>query len=117
MAHDLPWPRLDRAVGHAEESTPQAHGKEEMHELVRATFMALEEAELSEFVHQLRDRVFVREADELLETNIESGICRWRFKPMVELMLRHVLHLATTREISPYERRLEIEATIEAAGF
>jgi hypothetical protein len=104
-------------MGHAEESTPQAHGKQEMQELVRATFVALEEAEMSEFVRHLRERVFAREVDELLETSVESGICQWSFKPMVELMLRHVLYLAATPEIPPSERRLEIAATIEAAGF
>ena len=88
-----------------------------MHDLVRATFAALEGAELAELVHNLRDRVFVRGPDELLDTRIESGVCQWSFKPMVELMLRHALDVATSDKIPASERRLEIAATIELAGF
>ena len=104
-------------MGFAENSTPETRGKQEMHELVRATFAALEEAELAELVHDLRDRVFVRDPNELLETTIESGVCQWSFKPMVELMLRHALNLAANGQIPAHERRLEIAATIELAGF
>ena len=104
-------------MGFAENSTPETRGKQEMHELVRATFAALEKAELAEFVRDLRDRVFAREPDELLETTIESGVCQWSFKPMVELMLRHVRDLAANDQIPAHERRLEIPATIELAGF
>ena len=104
-------------MGLAENSTPETRGKQEMHELVRATFAALEEAELAELVQDLRDRVFGRDPDELLETTIESGVYHWSFKPMVELMLRHVLDLAANDQIPAHERRLEIETTTELAGF
>ena len=104
-------------MGFAEHSTPETRGKQEMHELVRATFAALEEAELGDLVLDLRDRVFAHDPDQLLETTIENGVCQWSFKPMVELMLRHVLDLAANGRIPAHERRLEIPAAIELAGF
>ena len=88
-----------------------------MQDLVRATFAALENESMSEVVQALRDRVFARHPDELLETSVESGVCQWNFKPMVELMLREVLHLATNDQIAAGERRQEIAATIVLAGF
>src|SRR5438094_904636 len=101
----------------AENSTPETRGKQEMHELVRTTFAALETADLAELVRDLCARVLVRDPDELLETTVTSGACEWSFKPMVELMFRHVRDLAANVEIPVHERRLEIAATIELAGF
>ena len=88
-----------------------------MQDLVRATFAALENESMTEVVQALRDRVFTRQPDELLETTVERGVCQWNFKPMVELMLREVLHLATSDEGPADERRQEIAATIALAGF
>jgi hypothetical protein len=104
-------------MGPAENSTPKTQGKREMHDLVRATFAALEAANLAEVVRELRDRVFRRDASELLETVVDGGVCHWNFKPMVELLLRHVQGLAANGRIPPHERRLEIAATLELAGF
>lgn len=104
-------------MGFAENSTPDARGKREMQELVRGTFAALEEANLAELVQELRDRVFVRSADELLESTLESDVCHWRFKPMVELLLYHVRELAANRAIPLADRRGEIAAAVELAGF
>ena len=104
-------------MGFAENRTPETQGKREMHELVRATFAALQDGELDELVHDLRVRVFGRDPDALLETTIENGVCRWSFKPMVELMLRHVLDVAAHDRRPADERRRDIAATIELAGF
>jgi len=88
-----------------------------MHELVRATFGALNEADLYEVAQELRERVLGREPDELLETTLDNGICHWTFKPMVELVFRHVIELASNIRMPEDQRRLEIAATIEFAGF
>lgn len=88
-----------------------------MHELVRATFAALEDADLTELIEEIRDRLFAREADGLLDVTVEPGLCQWSFKPMVELLLRHVLYLATHRTLSLGDRRLEILDALELAGF
>jgi hypothetical protein len=104
-------------MGSAENPELETRGKEEMHELVRSTFAALEDAELPGMVKELRERVFARNPDDLLETTIDKDVCHWNFKPMVELMLRHVLGLARDEQISADERKLEINAVIELAGF
>jgi hypothetical protein len=104
-------------MGSAENPDLETKGKEEMHELVRTTFAALEDADLPDAVRELRQRVFTRHADELLETTIENDVCYWNFKPMVELMLRHMLALATDAQMSADERKLEVAAVIELAGF
>ena len=88
-----------------------------MHELVRATFGALEDANLPDLVKLIRDRVFLRGPDDLLVTTVERGVCHWSFKPMVELLLRHSLELAANTQIPLQDRRIEITATLELAGF
>ena len=104
-------------MGSAENSTPEARGKREMQELVRGTFAALEAANLGELVGDLRERVFVRDAEELLETTMEQDVCHYRFKPMVELLLLHVRELAANSKMPVYTRRGEIAAAVELAGF
>lgn len=104
-------------MGSAENPELETRGKEEMHELVRATFAALEDADLPDAINVRRERVFARNPDDLLETTIEKDVCQWNFKPMVELMLRHVCDLAQNEQISAGERKLEINAVIELAGF
>ena len=97
--------------------SPGTRDKDEMRELVRSTFAALDESSMPTIVNHLRDRVFTRHPDELLDATCEDGICRWSFKPMVELMLRHIRDLAHDARVPDDERPLEIAATIELAGF
>jgi hypothetical protein len=106
-----------RSMGSAENSLPEIRGRQEMQDLVRATFAALENESMAEVVEALRDRVFTRHPDELLETTVQRDVCQWSFKPMVELMLREVLYLATSDQLPAAERRQEIAATIVLAGF
>jgi hypothetical protein len=101
----------------AKRDSPDIRGREEMHALVRETFGALNDADLYEVAQELRDRVLGREPDELLDTELEDGACRWTFKPMVELMFRHLIGIASNAKMPEHERRLEIAATIEFAGF
>ncbi len=89
-----------------------------MHALVREAFGALSDADLYEVARELRERVLGREPDELLETTFEeNGVCVWSFKPMVELVFRHVIDLASNPRMAEDQRRLEIAATMEFAGF
>jgi hypothetical protein len=92
-------------------------GRDEMHDLVRATVVALDEAELGDLVQALHDRVFGCGADDLFETRYAGDVCEWRFKPMVELLLRHVLDVSGHNERAIEDRRLEIATTLDLAGF
>lgn len=88
-----------------------------MHELVRTTFAALEDADLTELIEEIRDRVFALEPDGLLDVSVEPGVCQWSFKPMVELLLRHVRDIASNRTLQPDQCRIEVYAALELAGF
>jgi len=103
-------------MGAAEHGLPHVRGKRAMHELARATFAALEEAELPEAVDALRERVLGRGTD-IVEITVDGGICQWSFKPMVELLLRHTLDTAARDDIPAGERRREIETALHLAGF
>lgn len=87
-----------------------------MQELARATFAALEEAELPDVLDALRERVLGRGTD-IVEISVEGGVCQWRFKPMVELLLRHTLDVSARDDRSADERRIEIAAALHLAGF
>jgi hypothetical protein len=102
-------------MGFAENSLPEIRGRQELEELVRATFSALESE--SEIVHALRERVFARDPDELLDSVVSNGVCVWSFKPMVELLLRELLYLAREDRIPADERRQDMAAAIVLAGF
>lgn len=87
-----------------------------MHELARATFAALEEADLQDTLDALRERVLGRGPD-IIEITVEGRVSQWRFKPMVELVLRHTLETAARDDIPAGERRHEIEKVLHLAGF
>ena len=87
-----------------------------MHELARATFAALEEADLQDALEALRDRVLAR-GSEIVEITVDAGVCRWSFKPMVELLLRHTLETAGRDDIPMDERQSEIATALHFAGF
>jgi hypothetical protein len=100
----------------AENWIPHVRGKRAMHELARATFAALAAAELQDTVEALRERVLGRGPD-IVEITNEGGVCQWRFKPMVELVLRHALETAAREDVPPGERQREIAAALRLAGF
>ena len=103
-------------MGAAENRVPKVRGKRAMHELARATFAALEEADLEEAFHALRDRVLAR-GPEIVEIAVDGTVCRWSFKPMVELLLRHALETAGRDDLSASERGREIATALHLAGF
>ena len=87
-----------------------------MHELARATFAALEEADLLEALDAVRERVLGRGPD-IIEITVEGRVSQWRFKPMVELVLRHALDLAARDEIPADIRERDIAKALQLAGF
>jgi hypothetical protein len=100
----------------AENWVPEVRGKQAMHQLARATFAALEEAELHESLVALRDRVIAR-GTEIVEITTTAHVSQWSFKPMVELLLHHALEAAGRDDLPLVERRREIETALHLAGF
>ena len=103
-------------MGAAENRVPNVRGKRAMQELARATFAALEEADLPDAIEALRDRVLAR-GPNIVEITVEGGVSQWRFKPMVELLLRHALDIAARDDVSADHRSREIAAALRLAGF
>ena len=90
-------------------------GRAQMRELVLTTLGALERADLADATRLLHERVFSRRADALAEPYDENNA--WRFKPMAELFLRELTHLAESPDLSPDERGQRIKWTLEMTGF
>jgi hypothetical protein len=88
-----------------------------MHELARTVFAALQDAELGDVVGEVRDRVLDRGPESVVDSAIIDGVAQWSFKPMVELLLRHVLDIAARDSVGSNQRREEISATLYLAGF
>ena len=103
-------------MGAAENRVPEVRGKQAMHQLARATFAALQEADLHDSLEALRDRVIAR-GTEIVEITTTANVSQWSFKPMVELLLHHALEAASRDDVPLVERRREIEAAIQLAGF
>ena len=104
-------------MGFAENSLPEIRGRHEMQELLRTTFSALDNDSLMDVVQALRERVFAREPDDLLDTVLVNGVYECSFKPMLELLLRELLYLATSQALPFDERRQDMLAVIALAGF
>ena len=104
-------------MGFAENSLPDIRGRQEMQDLLRSTFSALDTESLLDVVQALRERVFEREPDHLLDTVLVNGVYECSFKPMVELLLRELLYLATTDALPFDERRKDMIAVMALAGF
>lgn len=95
----------------------RAFGKEDLERLTQATVEALREADLTDEIDLLHSRVFARNAGELFETTFDRQKYSWKFKPMLELLLRHVCEIAGQDARPTDDRRQEIRWAIDAAGF
>jgi hypothetical protein len=91
---------------------------EEMQALAASAVSALESVDLHQEARYLQSCVLGRNPDGLIEM-VESqyGPRKWSFKPMVELLLREVLHVATVRGVSVEIRRARVRWALEASGF
>jgi hypothetical protein len=97
------------------ESVP---GMEELQTLAASAVSALECADLHQEARYLKSCVLGRSPDALVEmVEPEFGPAKWNFKPMVELMLREILHVATVRGLSIEIRRARVRWALEASGF
>jgi hypothetical protein len=92
-------------------------GKREMRELAVAAFSALEQADLTDILELLHTRVFGRPPAELMNVELVDGIWVWKFKPMVELMLRHINDTAGDRGQPIDARRDDLRTVLELLGF
>ena len=105
-------------MGWTEDSIPRhARGKQEMRTLAVSTFSALEAAEFTDLIAQLRVRVFDRGPATLFDVDqVEDG-WQWSFKPMVELLLRHILEVTADTSRTSMQRQREILEAMELVGF
>ena len=92
-------------------------GSPEMRELALSALAALERAKLPDAARSVHERVFCRRPEALLDTYEENGVRRWRFKPMAELLLRELKHIALARHLPLDQRRRRIDWVMEIAGF
>jgi hypothetical protein len=89
-----------------------------MKNLALAAAAALDQTNLRDLLDTLHQRVFHRSADELCESEA-VGEARWvfRYKPMVELLLREIIEVTRRGDLSPDERRRRIGWVLDVAGF
>ena len=92
-------------------------GGAKMRELVLTTLAALERADLADATQVLHERVFCRRVEALAEPCDDNNVWRWRFKPMAELLLLELTHVADAPDLSPDARRQRIEWALEMTGF
>jgi hypothetical protein len=95
----------------------QFRGQREMRQLAMLSIKALEQATLADEARALHDRVLARKPEELMEHATHGRQKEWRFKPMVELLLRevHAIALAVDRPIE--ERRHQVAWVLDVSGF
>jgi hypothetical protein len=87
-----------------------------MHELAVSAFDALERADLADVLDLLHTRVFGRSPDDLMDVELVDSIWRWQFKPLVELMLRHIIDISSSTK--PVDaRRAEVREVLDLLGF
>src|SRR5262245_41488251 len=94
-----------------------AGGKDEMLTLATSAFDALQQADLDDVLDALHKRVFDQSTDLLFDFELVDGAWRWRYKPMVELILRQVRDAAIDENLSPDERRAAMEWALSMSGF
>src|SRR5262245_1695084 len=90
----------------------ERRGKREMHELAVTAFAALEAAELSDVHDLLHTRFLNRPPNDLMDVELIDGVWLWRFKPLVELMLRHITDTASNQALSLAARRDEVHQVL-----
>jgi hypothetical protein len=92
-------------------------GKSEMRQLAMGAFIALEQADLADLVADVHARLFTRAPEDLLDVELVDGVWQWRFKPMVELLLRHIRDVAANAALPLAERQREIAWAVGIVGF
>src|SRR5512132_3545864 len=98
---------------HHQVNDPANRGKREMRELARSAFAALERADLTDVLDTLHTRVFVRAPEELIDVELVDGVWSWQFKPMIELMLRHISESASDSGVPLHVRRAAVHDVLD----
>jgi hypothetical protein len=88
-----------------------------MRDLALSTFSALERGELTHLLDPLNRRLFCRPPADLMDVQRVGDAYEWRFKPMIELLLRHIAQIAADERRSSMQRETEIIWAVEIAGF
>ena len=91
-------------------------GKAEIKALADQVFSAMQNAELTDELAHLHERVFSLDPEALFDTTLSVNESVWTLKPMVELLLLHVRDVAISTRPAK-DRREEIRWVIGAAGF
>lgn len=94
----------------------RVRGKAEIKALTDQVFSAMQDAELTEELALLHERVFSLDPEALFDTTLISNESVWSLKPMVELLLWHVHDIALSAKPAT-DRQAEIRWVIAAAGF
>jgi len=92
-------------------------GRREMRGLAMSAFAALERGELDHLLDPLNRRLFCRPPSDLMDVRRVGDVYEWRFKPMIELLLRHVAGIAADEHLSALRRETEILWAVDMAGF
>ena len=95
----------------------RAFGKEDLERLTQDAVDALRAAGLTNEIDLLHSRVFARKAGELFDTTFDRQQYSLKFKPMLELLLRHVREIAGQNDRPAEDRQREIHWAIDAAGY
>jgi hypothetical protein len=92
-------------------------GRRELQALQFGTLHALERAGLADLVQHVRERVFARDSAELCDV-VKTDVDCWQvtYKPMIELLLHEIRHVARALHTSEEDRRMRIEWAMTMAG-
>jgi hypothetical protein len=92
-------------------------GKQQLQTLASATLHALERAGLEDIVEELKRRVLDRSREDVCDVVQTEGLSlQVSFKPMIELLLYEVKHIARAPHVSDDDRRVRIEWMMTLAG-
>lgn len=99
-----------------ETSVPYA-GHQQMQALAAATLHALERAGLLDAVDEVNRRVLTRERADICDVSqLEGEAPHIAYKPMIELLLHEIKHVARAPHVSAEDRRVRIEWAMTLAG-
>ena len=85
----------------------RVRGKAEIKALTDQVFSAMQDAELTDELTLLHERIFSLDPEALFDTMLVSNESVWTLKPMVELVLWHVHDVAISARPA-HDRQAEI---------
>jgi hypothetical protein len=92
-------------------------GQQQIQTLAFATLHALERAGLSDVMDDLKRRVLDRDWEDVCDiVPIDAESSRVTYKPIIELLLHEVKHVARAPHVSDDDRRIRIEWAMTLAG-